>query len=155
MSLQVIQRHRKAEVLPPGHIERRKAQEALKRVYSRCGLLERAWRRRFGKKVPQYSHSPKSALRLCDHICKQLGEPLLKGIMVNSKDVCDGATACYQHKKKVIHFPSRWIGFDVLIHELAHHFGTHGHGDTFCEIEDLLFRVAYTKITGKQPKPDW
>jgi hypothetical protein len=141
---------KKTKHLPPGHIDKKRAEDAVISEYRKCSEIAFKWRKRFDLKI----QSPAHALRFCNEICDMLGEPRLKEIVVNSSEVDECAGAHYSNRS--IHFKWDWIYFPTLMHELAHHFSKwSGHGPDYCNALDFLFKVAYTYVTGKQPKKDW
>lgn len=142
----------KAQSLPPGHMGKAAAAEKIKEIYSQCRGVEAKWIKRFPKKINTELGSP---LKFCNEICDMLGQKRLNEIIFNSKDVHTQAGAHYNHATKSIHFKWASIWFTTLVHELTHHFGHSNHGKGFCEIENFLFQVAYTHLTGKKLKSDW
>lgn len=148
-----LRRWKESEKLPPGHVERRRAREILEKRYSQCLAKERIWRKRFKKSWPRFQN-PREALQFCNELCRILGEKPIRKIEIDCKETySSGAVATY--KKGVIRFGSLYIGFGTLVHELSHHMGGHGHGNDFCNVQDIIFAAAYEKITDKTPKNEW
>lgn len=153
MSRSVLDNLAETKKLPLGHIDRKKAQEAVDKVYNRCHEIACKWHKRFGNKVPRFD-TAQQALAFCNRLCDELGENKVKAIVVDAETV-GHAGACYNYQKKTIFFPYAYFSFTTLIHELTHHFKASGHDDKFCEILDFIFRTVYIMVTGKQPHDDW
>jgi hypothetical protein len=140
----------KTKHLPPGHVDKAKAEKAIKKEYEKCFNIERKWCKRFHYRFCTVAN----ALQFCNEICYSLGERRLKGLVINSPEVGEFAAAHYYNR--CIHFKYGFpIYIGTLMHELAHHFECYSHGEKFCEVLDFLFQMAYTKVTGKRPKKDW
>jgi hypothetical protein len=144
-----IRDYNKIKALPEGHIDKRKLEKVFDKEYGSCREVERKWAKRLN---PRF-FSAQQALTFCNQICDQLGEQKLRKVVLNSPDVKDYAGGHYCNRE--IHFKYDWITFTSLMHELTHHFGEYSHGKSFCDMENFLFKVAYTHVTGKQPKKDW
>lgn len=150
MSL-ALRKLKKTQHLPPGHIAKKAAEEAVNREYANCLEIQNKWCKRFN---PNFT--PQQALQFCNELCEMLGERRLKEIIIYSPEVEDVAHAHYDGQSRSIHFKWHYIDFGVLMHELAHHFkDCYRHDKYYCWTLDFLFRMAYTKVTGKQPKKDW
>jgi hypothetical protein len=147
--MNIFKKFEKTKHLPPGHVDKINLEKAITKEYSLCGEIERKWAKRFKYKFESGSH----ALEFCNQICKTLGERSVLKLVLSSPDVKEYASAHYTNRE--IHFKSDWISLTTLIHELTHHFGDYTHGESFCQLENFLFSVAYTMVTGKQPKKDW
>ncbi len=135
--------------LPPGHVDKKKAETRAQLEYRKCSIIQNRWRKRIN---PLFSTS-RQALDFCNQLCYLLGQKSLRKVVLNSPEVDEFAGAHYGNKE--IHFKYGFISFATLMHELAHHFGEYSHGDRFCEVLDFLFRTVFTMIKGKQPKSDW
>jgi hypothetical protein len=143
----------KTDTLPMGHIDIRLAEEAVSKEYEKCRKVEDFWGRKFPREWRRL-FPLKFALEVSNHICDAFGEKRINGIVQHSSEVHSKAGGHYDYRKKLIHF--KWgIGLRTLIHELTHHCRQFGHGDGFCEVENLLFQAVYPYLTGKQVKPDW
>ena len=151
MSTSALEKLVKAKALPLGHIDRKKAEEEVGKIYKQCSIIERFWER----KLPRKKFSPKEALDFCNHICSLVSSKPIKDVLVG--EVPMGAGACYRskHRHYTITFKYDCIYLTVLIHELCHHLSKGGHGKEFCEIEVFIFALVYEMLTGKKPKPDW
>lgn len=141
--MNIIKKWEAASNLPPGHIKLKKLKEAIKKEYEACSIITEKWRKRLKNKAPKFDAT--SALIWCNEICDDLGERPLRKIIEWSPDVSSESSAHYINRE--IHFKTKVYFYD-LVHELAHHFGPHGHGKDFCEILEFLFQVIYTKLTG-------
>lgn len=136
--------------LPPGHVDRRSYSNKIRAIYSDCADIERTWAKHFGKKLPRFDAN--QALTFCNQMCDALGQRPLRAVIVSSPDVKEEWAAHYDPRAKEIHIRYGSIYFTILIHELTHHFDrSFGHGKDFCDMEQFLFGVAYTMVTGKQP----
>lgn len=153
MSHGALKKMVETEKLPLGHYSRSKAAKAVERIYQKCHAINAKWHRRF----PKWVHgqwSVDQAKKHCNELCRALGERnMIRKIVPYSTDVYCAAAAHYCCNE--IHF--KWsITYGTLIHELAHHCSrAHDHGDWFCEVLEMLFKVSYEILTGKKPKADW
>jgi len=136
--------------LPLGHVDRKKAQAAVDKIYQQCREVEKKWIKPFKKfKAPR---TGQEAIKFCNNLCRMLGQKTLKAIVLQSNELHSEAGAHYDRRQVAIHFPHKWISFHTLMHELAHHFGPSGHGQDFCDTLDLLYEIVYTEIWGKKLK---
>ncbi len=151
--LTLDQKFEYSKTLPPGHVDRELFSREVREIYSACGEIEKKWRRRFRKKLPRYSLE--EAIAFCQKMCEMLGERPIRAIVLKSPDVKTWASAHYNGRKE-IHFKWDTIHFDVLVHELTHHFSPDSsHGKDFCDMEEFLFGIAYQEVTGKKLNSDW
>ena len=148
-----IQKKVEAQNLPRGHYLIKKTQEDVNKIYSQCRTIERKWLKRFHKKF-QYL-SANHIRELYDYLCELLGEQKVKEIICDKSQLDSGTSGHYNFQKKKVYFYDAPVCLSTIIHELTHHFGIRGHGDDFCEIEQLLFRETYEILMKKQPKKDW
>lgn len=149
-TLYLFKRVEQTKNLPHGHIETKKAQEALDKEYALCKEVEIKWQKRMKKSLN--FNQEKEATDFCNSICDALGERHIKGVTFNSVTTV-GAGA--EYSKGEIRCAWNCVGVPVLIHELTHHCGRHHHDKSFCEVEELLFSVTYQKVTGKPLHTDW
>lgn len=153
MSFIALQELAKSRSLPPGHIDKKKAEIHVATIYAACGKVERLWSRRFSRTNFRHIFDTTNAKAFCDQICDMLGERRLKAVLFNVK-VPEGSGGVYTQRE--VRFPYICCCITELIHELAHHFDTScSHNQSFCEVEDFLLRVAYELLTGKKLHSDW
>lgn len=155
--LDPLTRLKKAQELPPGHVERRKAREQVDKVYEACHRQMRAWERTLKRKYRKYRWFKKveDGKAFCDFICDEVGQKHIKCIVPSSPDLRYGAGAHY-HKGE-IHFCSSYMSLSTMIHELVHHCGCFGHGKDFCEIQELLCEATerWLEFRWKQDNCPW
>lgn len=152
----LIAKREKTKTLPPGHYEKKKYEQAVSKEYASCKKVEALWHSRFRRaKFNTYRNWTEAEIKdICNKVCQAVWEKPIKGVVLNSVEVQDGAAAHYNYATKKIHFKYH-PSFTTIIHELTHHVGERKHDDKFCEMENLLFYVAYEILTGKKPKSDW
>jgi hypothetical protein len=156
MSSIILERLQQAQKLPLGHIERKKAQEAVEEVYGPCQKIESKWAKRLSRKHILFFVDPRNALSICLQLCEMTGTKPLKKIIFNSQDVSSCAGAHYDFLEKEIHLKWNFCSLTTLIHELTHHIERRDvHGELFQWTENYLFSLLYTMLTGKEPNNDW
>jgi hypothetical protein len=137
------------KTLPKGHVDRKKHQKLVDEEYAKCSQIQAKW----GKRIGSCWLLPYEALYICRDICFRLGHRAVKRIVVSSKEVAASAGGHYCNNE--IHVKHDRIYIGTLMHELAHHFDQPDHGDAFCEVLELLYRLAYVHVKKKQPNADW
>ncbi len=153
MSYIALQELVRSRSLPPGHTDKKKAEIQVAKIYAACREVENLWARRFIRTNFQRVFDSTNAKAFCDQICDMLGERRLKAVLFKA-EVPKGSGGTYTQRE--IRFPGTSCWYIELIHELSHHFDSScSHGQSFCEVEDFLFRVAYELLTGKKIHSDW
>lgn len=156
MSKVALERLAKSKQLPIGHIERKKAKEAVKKIYQKCFDIERLWGKRIRRKVSLYSNSKDEMLSLCNNLCDIIGTPRIRGIILCSKDVRECSGGHFNLMKNEIHFPNNSCSLITVVHELTHHIERRDiHGDYFCWTLNYLLALTYKILTGKELHSDW
>lgn len=152
-----IQKREEARKLPLGHVDIKKTEEVVKKIYQRSHAIQKYWNKRLDK-FRFMEFTPKECIVFCNNLCRMIGARTLKRVIYRSPDVKPGTAAHYRANE--IHFGyCAWLS--VMIHELAHHIVyqigrvKEDHGEEFCFMENWLFQLAYEKLTGKAPKPYW
>lgn len=145
-SSRVIERIRKSDFLPQGHVERKLARKAADLEYQKCRLLEELWVKQIfpRKKKRNQLLSIEEITAVVDVVCSQLGvrrRPKVK--IENCGPYVAGMYCC---RERLIQFSYR-SRFSTVIHELAHFLcyedGLSGrHGKDFMMVEELAF-MAY------------
>ncbi len=154
-----IQKREEAKKLPLGHVDIKKTEEVVKKIYHQSHLLQKYW----GKRLDKFRYlefTPKECIKFCNDLCRTLGAKTVKKVIYRSPEIAQGTAGHYSPYKKEIHFA--WSPcLSTIIHELAHHVTDQvsrkmdAHGKEFCFVLDWLFQLAYEKLTGKPPKPYW
>jgi hypothetical protein len=140
-----IESREESKKLPLGHYERKRAKERVDKIYRRCHEQEASWEKRLKRYLPKDSLTLKQARKLVDKVCEALHIRRIRRIVIKSCEVPAGAGACYFRGE--IHFPSSYIRFSSLMHELSH-VEVYDHGDDFLEVEELVFLAAEQILKG-------
>jgi hypothetical protein len=145
----LFERLKRSESLPPGHVEKRKAREAIDREYESCRKLEKAFIKKLPKKLKRYRYLLDKRLirRLINHMCNGVGTQTVRALWWKSPDVIAGAGAHYIYSTQEIHFRWRAVYLTTVVHETAHHIQRLegyrcNHGEDFCMLEEMLFPLA-------------
>jgi hypothetical protein len=140
----VVERWGKAQKLPPGHYEIKKAKAALLLEYGDSESLEE----RLLRRVPRHLLRVKfnDTIVICHRLCDGLKVRRLKFVKINNKKLND----FYSCSERTIYITpydglcSVYVPVCVLLHELAHHVihmeNLHGdHHEDFLWVEEMLF----------------
>jgi hypothetical protein len=137
----------KASTLPPGHIGIQEAEEACRQEYAECHARVSKWlQRKTFKKMKCLSLE--EALKLISNLLYIFGETKKVKIILESREVSRFAAAHYNPQGRVIHFPTRHIWVDTLLHEFTHflkyenEFPGSSHGKEFCDLQDMVFSAV-------------
>lgn len=142
--LHIFDQYLKLKDLPPGHVDIKRVQKEINKIYENCKKQEYEWiknNERKKRKRKRNSITLKEAIKLCNFICNQTGERPIKGIVIDTKK----GYSYYSIAEKTIYLCCHrdWISTATLVHELTHHYrNCIGHGEYFCQTEKILFEVA-------------
>lgn len=140
--------------LPLGHVGKEYAKELVKAEYGECHKISKLWTDRIRKSIKKLPRmNVYEAIVYCNKLCNMLGNPIIKKVVSYSPDVAEYAGAHYCRNE--IHFKHD-VWFETLIHELTHHFdNSYGHGKSYCDMLEFLYRIVYEDLTGKNCHDDW
>ncbi len=154
-----IKRCEEAKKLPLGHVDIKKTEEVVKKIYHQSHLLQKYWNKRLDKfRFPNFN--AKDCIKFCNSLCRIIGANPVKRVICKSPEIQPGTAGHYCYGKREIHF-CYYPTMSTLVHELAHHVVQQAgktreeHGKDFCFVENWLFQLAYERLTGKKPKPYW
>src|SRR3989344_3327722 len=138
----VLQKLAKARSLPPGHVDFKKAVDAVDREYKACHAQEDLWARRNLKKK-EHGFESRQAERLVREVCESLGERRVPCLVFQSPRILPEASAHCNSAKKELHFRWKRAATPTILHELTHFVSReHVHGRAFCEMEALVLDAA-------------
>jgi IS30 family transposase len=141
--LDIYDQYLKIKDLPPGHVDIKRVENQINKIYENCKKQEYEWMKNNERKKRNKRNTVtlKEAIKLCNFICDQTGEKHIKGIFIDTKK----RYSCYNVVEKTIYlcFYSDWISTATLVHELTHHYkNCKCHDEYFCQTEKILFEVA-------------
>lgn len=137
--------------LPLGHVDIRKAEEAIKKEYAVCKEQEKSFCKRMGKRWTNYSLSYQEAADFSAELSRSLGTKPIKMVLPKPMETSFRINAYYDPQMRTIfagYYSSTYCGLRhiTILHETAHHvqfsermFRGGMHGADFCMIENLMF----------------
>lgn len=142
----LLERLCRSRKLPLGHVERKRAEEAVDREYQSVREQEQVFNKRLPKKF-RGKQEPEKIRKLITSLCFLTGTKEPKLCFNSTKVHClAGAHYC----QKEIHF--KWeASIKTAIHELTHHINYMdcsccGHGKEFLAVEQILFDVFMSEV---------